>query len=43
MSPLFLTIYMLICPVIVIGVLGVILTAFLKELRKAKREGRGII
>ncbi|WP_217135217.1 putative transporter small subunit [Leucobacter chinensis] len=43
MSPLFLTIYVLICPVIVLVVLAVILKAFFTELRQAKREGRRII
>ena len=43
METILITVYMLICPVIVTGVLGVIVHAFMKELRTAKREGRQII
>ena len=38
-----LTLYVLIWPVIVIGVLAVIVTAFTRELRQARKEGRRII
>lgn len=38
-----LTLYVLIWPVIVVGVLAVIVRAFWKEAREAKREGRSII
>ncbi|WP_405217631.1 putative transporter small subunit [Agrococcus sp. Ld7] len=38
-----LTIYILIWPVIVAGVLFGIARSFIKELREAKREGRAII
>jgi len=38
-----LTIYFLVWPVIVAGVLFVIARGFLRELRQAKREGRPII
>jgi len=38
-----LTLYVLIWPVIVLGVLVVIVRAFVKEWRQAKREGRSII
>ncbi|GAA2462121.1 MULTISPECIES: putative transporter small subunit [Agromyces] len=38
-----LTLYVLIWPVIVLGVLAVIVRAFVKEWRQAKREGRSII
>lgn len=38
-----LTIYMLVWPVIVAGVLFVIARGFFRELRQAKREGRPII
>ncbi|MGO1320153.1 MAG: putative transporter small subunit [Galactobacter sp.] len=43
MSVFFLTLYVLIWPVIVAGTLFVIAKAFFKELRQAKREGRSII
>lgn len=43
MSVTVLTVYVLTWPVIVIGVLGVIVTSFTREVRKAKREGRQII
>ncbi|WP_413318808.1 putative transporter small subunit [Agrococcus sp. 1P02AA] len=38
-----LTIYVLLWPVIVAGVLTVITRSFVRELRAAKREGRPII
>ncbi|MCH1882359.1 putative transporter small subunit [Agrococcus sp. ARC_14] len=38
-----LTIYFLVWPVIVAGVLFVICRAFFREMREAKREGRPII
>lgn len=37
------TAYVLVWPVIVIGVLAVIIRAFVKDAREAKREGRQII
>lgn len=40
---LLLTAYVLVWPVIVIGVLFVIVRAFMKDWREAKREGRQII
>ncbi|GEK86753.1 putative transporter small subunit [Microbacterium aerolatum] len=43
MDPLMLTVYVLIWPVIVIGTLVVIIRAFAKDAREAKKEGRQII
>lgn len=43
MDPLMLTVYALIWPVIVIGTLVVIIRAFAKDAREAKKEGRQII
>ena len=43
MENVFLTLYLLIWPVIVTGTLFVIGRAFLKDWREAKREGRQII
>lgn len=43
MQPFWLTVYVLIWPVIVTGTLFVIVRAFVKEWLKAKREGRQII
>jgi len=43
MEIFFLTLYVLIWPVIVAGVLFVIARAFIKELREALRQGRSII
>jgi len=43
MNTLLLTTYVLIWPVVVIGTLTVIVRAFVKDARKAKREGRQII
>lgn len=40
---LLLTLYVLVWPVIVAAVLFVIIRAFTRELRAARREGRGII
>ncbi|GAA4282678.1 hypothetical protein GCM10022261_02090 [Brevibacterium daeguense] len=42
-SPEMLTVYVLIWPVIVAGVLFGIIRAFSKEAREAKREGRDMI
>lgn len=43
MDLILLTAYVLIWPVAVIGVLAVIIRAFVKDAREAKREGRQII
>ncbi|MGB4135627.1 MAG: putative transporter small subunit [Microbacterium sp.] len=43
LSPIALTVYVLIWPVIVAGTLAVIVRAFAKEARTAKQEGRSII
>lgn len=43
MSPILLTIYVLIWPVLVAGTLAVIVTGFLKEVIEARREGDPII
>ena len=43
MSPVFLTIYVLIWPVIVAVVLWVLVRAFVHEWQTAKREGRPLI
>ena len=43
MGTILITAYMLVCPVIVAGALTVIVRAFTKEMRTAKREGRQII
>ena len=43
MSPILLTIYVLIWPVIVAGVLAVLVRGFLKEAAEAKRDGASII
>ena len=43
MDPLMLTLYVLVWPVIVIGTLAVIVRAFVKDARQAKKEGRQII
>ncbi|KDA06251.1 membrane protein [Microbacterium sp. CH12i] len=37
------TAYVLVWPIVVIGVLTVIIRAFVKDAREAKREGRQII
>lgn len=38
-----LTVYVLVWPIVVIGVLAVIIRAFAKDARQAKSEGRQII
>lgn len=43
MSPILLTIYVLIWPVVVAGTLTVIVRGFVKEAAEAKREGAPII
>lgn len=43
METIALTVYVLAWPVLVIGTLTVIVRAFVKDARKAKREGRPII
>ena len=43
MSPIFLTIYVLVFPVIVAAVLFFLLRAFWKEWRKARRDGKSLI
>lgn len=43
MSPIWLSIYVLIWPAVVAGVLFVISRAFFAEWRKAREEGRDII
>lgn len=43
MSPFWLSVYVLMWPVIVAGVLFVISRAFLSEWRQSRREGRDII
>lgn len=43
MTAILLTIYVLMWPVIVLGVLILISRAYFKEVRQAKREGRMII
>ena len=43
MSPTFLTIYVLMWPVLVAGVLFALVRAFSREWRNAKQEGRSLI
>lgn len=43
METIALTAYVLVWPVVVIGTLTVIIRAFAKDARRAKREGRQII
>ncbi len=43
METILLTLYVLMWPVIVAGVLFVIVRAFIRELLEARREGRSII
>ena len=43
MTPILLTIYVLIWPVIVAGVLAVLVRGFVKEAAEARREGAPII
>ncbi|MBP1327210.1 hypothetical protein JOF28_002442 [Leucobacter exalbidus] len=38
-----LTLYVLIWPVVVVGTLSLIIRAFVRDAREAKREGRSII
>lgn len=43
MSPIILTIYVLMWPVIVAGVLFVLVRGFVKEVAESKRDGEAII
>jgi hypothetical protein len=43
MSPFVLTLYVLVWPVLVAGVLAVLCTAFGREAAEAKREGRELV
>ncbi|GAA1147644.1 MULTISPECIES: putative transporter small subunit [Microbacterium] len=43
METLLLTAYVLVWPIIVVGVLAVVIRAFVKDAKEAKREGRDII
>ncbi|NYF28375.1 putative transporter small subunit [Microbacterium sp. JAI119] len=43
METLLLTAYGLVWPIIVVGVLAVVIRAFVKDAKEAKREGRDII
>lgn len=43
MSPMFMTAYVLIWPVLVAGVLFVLVRAFSREWQKAKKEGRSLV
>lgn len=43
MDIIILTAYVLVWPIVVVGVLAVIVRAFLKDAREAKKEGRQII
>lgn len=43
MDTALLTLYVLVWPVVVIGTLTVIVRAFVRDAREAKREGRSII
>lgn len=43
MSSTFLTVYVLMWPVLVAGVLFVLVRAFSREWRKARREGRTLV
>jgi len=43
METIMLTAYVLVWPIIVIGTLTVIIRAFVKDARQAKKEGRQII
>ena len=43
METFWLTAYVLVWPVVVVGVLTAIIRAFVKDAREAKREGRQII
>lgn len=43
MTPTFLTLYVLACPIVVAGVLFVLVRAFWRELRRARAAGEPII
>ena len=43
MSPMFLTVYVLMWPVLVAGVLFVLVRAFSREWRKARQAGRPLV
>lgn len=43
METLLLTAYVLVWPIIVVGVLAVVIRAFVKDAKEAKHEGRDII
>ena len=43
MSPMFLTVYVLMWPLLVAGVLIVLVHAFSREWRKAREEGRPLV
>jgi len=43
MNPTLLTIYILIWPVICIGLLGVLIVSAIKDWRKARKEGRSLV
>ncbi|GAA5229843.1 putative transporter small subunit [Arthrobacter cryoconiti] len=43
MNEIFLTLYVLVWPVVVLGVLWVLGRAFIKEILQARREGRSLI
>ncbi|MCV0333741.1 putative transporter small subunit [Microbacterium sp.] len=43
METILLTAYVLVWPIIVVGVLTVVIGAFVKDAKEAKREGRDII
>ena len=43
MTTIALTVYVLVWPIIVVGTLSVIVRAFIKDAREAKREGRPLI
>lgn len=43
METLLLTAYVLVWPIIVVGVLAVVIRAFVKDAKEAKREGRDIV
>ena len=43
METLLLTAYVMVWPIIVVGVLAVVIRAFVRDAKEAKREGRDII
>ncbi|EQM74564.1 putative transporter small subunit [Microbacterium maritypicum] len=43
METILLTAYVLVWPIIVVGVLTVVIRAFVKDAKEARREGRDII